>query len=258
MFGIDVSEFQGTIQWDRVKPQIGFAILRLGWMGKPGSHKLDAKFERNYQECKRLGIPVGVYVYCYSADTNAAVAGAEWTLQVLSGRTLELPVFIDMEEPKIAPLGRSALTQITISFCERIRQGGFVPGVYANLNWFNNYLDAATLKSRYFTWIAAYIGGTDRFKGEHDMWQNSGSGRLNGISGNVDTDYLYTSFSGKADPPAPQPAPAPVPGQQTYTVQPGDTLSEIALRFHTTVAALVEKNGIADPNLIYVGQNLII
>lgn len=272
MFGIDVSEYQGDINWNLVKPQIDFAILRLGWMGRAGSHKLDAKFQRNYAECKRLDIPIGVYVYCYSSEPNAALAGAEWTLQNLSGKSLELPAFIDMEEQRIASQGRQTLTQISVAFCERIRQGGFTPGVYANLNWYNNYLDKETLKSRYFTWIAAYSSGTDRFKGEYDMWQNSQSGRVNGISGPVDTDFLYAAFpgmSGGQDVPQPEPSgesgdpyaggpDTPQPERRVYMVQPGDTLSAIALRFGTTVEALVEKNGIGNPDLIYAGQELIV
>ena len=262
MFGIDVSEFQGNISWERVKPHIGFAILRLGWIGKPGSHYLDAKFQRNYEECKRLGIPIGVYVYCYSVDGSAAAAGAEWTLQVLSGKTLELPVFLDMEDPKIGPLGKNTLTQITVSFCDKIQQGGFAAGVYALWFWYNNYLDLGRIKGRYYTWVAHVRSGTDLYKGQHDLWQNSASGRIDGISGNVDTDYLYSGFTNgnippqPAPQPQPHPAPAPSPSEQTYVVQPGDTLSAIALRFHTTVQALAEKNGIANPNLIIAGQKL--
>lgn len=253
MFGIDVSEHNGNINWDLAKPHIGFAILRLGWMGRAGVHKLDARFQRNYAECRRLGIPIGVYVYCYSGEPAGALAGAEWTLQNLSGKSLELPVFIDMEEQSIASQGRRTLTQISVAFCERIRQGGFIPGVYANLNWYNNYLDKETLKGLYFTWIAAYSGGTDRFKGEYDMWQNSDTGRVNGISGPVDTDLLYAALPGRSGGPD-----VPQPERRVYVVRPGDTLSAIALRFGATVEALVEKNGIADPNLIYAGQELIL
>ncbi len=294
MFGIDVSAYQGAIRWDLVKPQIDFAILRLGWIGRPGSRSLDDQFERSYRECKRLGIPIGVYVYCYSAEPSAASAGAEWALSVLSGKTLELPVFIDMEEARIAHLGRQTLTQIAVAFCNVIQNGGFTPGVYANLNWYNNYLNKDLLKSRYFTWIAVYSKGTDRFKGEYDMWQNSDSGRINGISGPVDTDYLYSGFTGGSKPqpepqpapqpnpqPAPQPAPQPDPyadsrpapqpepqtdpyadpkpeRPKTYIVQPGDTLSGIAARFHTTVKALAEKNNIKNPDYIQAGQKLIL
>lgn len=262
MFGIDVSEFQGNISWEKVKPQIGFAILRLGWIGNGGSHYLDAKFQRNYEECKRLGIPIGVYVYNYSVDGNAAGVGAEWVLQVLSGKTLELPVFLDMEDPKIGPLGRNTLTQITVSFCDKIIQGGFAAGVYALWFWYNKLLDLGKIKGKYYTWVAHVRFGTNLYMGQHDLWQNSASGRIDGISVAVDTDYLYSSFTGGSIAPQPQPAPQPkpvspiLPTEQTYVVQLGDTLSSLAVRFHTTVQALAEKNGIANPNLIKVGQKL--
>ncbi len=268
MFGIDVSEFQGNISWEKVKPQIEFAILRLGWIEKPGNHHLDAKFQRNYEACKRLGIPIGAYVYNYSTDGNAAVAGAEWTLQELSGKTLELPVFLDMEDPKIRPLGRNTLTQIAVSFCDRIRQGGFAAGVYALWFWYNNLLDLGKIKGQNYTWVAHVRSGTDRYKGQHDLWQNSASGRIDGISVAVDTDFLYSSFTGgsvasqpQPQPkpqlqPKPKPAPQSAPSGQTYVVRPGDTLSSIAVRFHTTVQALAKKNGIANPNVIFVGQKL--
>ena len=97
-FGIDVSEHQGTINWDSVKSQISFAILRLGWIGNKNNHTIDKQFERNYSECKRLGIPVGVYLYNYCNCEDTAKAGANWALQHLQGKALELPVYIDMED----------------------------------------------------------------------------------------------------------------------------------------------------------------
>lgn len=259
MFGIDVSEFQGSINWARVKPNIDFAVLRLGWIGKPGSHKLDAQFDRNYQECTHLGIPVGVYVYCYSTETNAAESGAKWTLQVLNGKRLALPVIIDMEEPKLISQGRDALTRITISFNEAIRQGGHVPGVYASLSWYTHQLDKERLRSKYFTWIAAYSAGATRFQGEHDMWQNSDKGRIDGISTFVDTDYLYTGFPVKDTQSDMQTLTIEhITAQHIYIVQPGDTLSSIAVRFNTSEAALAAKNGISAPNLLQPGRKLIL
>ena len=191
MFGIDVSEHKGKINWDSVKSQIDFAILRLGWIGNKSNHTLDKEFERNYSECKRLGIPVGVYVYCYCNCEDTAKAGAEWTLQHLSGKTLELPVYIDMEDSSIAGLGKEKLTNICIAFNTVIENAGLWAGVYANANWFNNYLNKDTIKSKYTTWIAHYTSGIDKYKGEYDMWQNSSSGKINGISSNTDTNYMY-------------------------------------------------------------------
>ena len=191
MFGIDVSTFQGNIDWDKVKSQISFAILRLGWIGNKNNHTLDTKFERNYSECKRLGIPVGVYVYCYSNCEDTAKAGAEWTLQQLNGKSLELPVYLDMEDSSIANLEKDKLTNICIAFNTVIENAGLWAGVYANKDWFDNKLNKDTIKSKYTTWIAHYTSGTNKYQGEYDIWQNSSSGKINGISGNTDTNYMY-------------------------------------------------------------------
>lgn len=191
MYGIDVSQHQGSIKWDSVKGNIDFAILRLGWIGNKNNHTLDTQFERNYSECKRLGIPVGVYIYCYSSNIESAKSGANWTVQKLNGKTLELPVYIDMEDNSIASQGKDVLTNICFEFNSILEKAGFWAGVYANRNWFDNYLHKENIKARFTTWIATYTSGTDKYKGEYDMWQNSSSGKVNGITGNVDTNYLY-------------------------------------------------------------------
>lgn len=191
-FGIDVSQHQGIIDWDKVKENINFAILRLSWIGNKNNHTLDTQFERNYSECKRLGIPVGVYVYCYCNNTETAKAGANWTVEKLKGKSLDLPVYIDMEDSSIAGVGKTGLTNICIAFNSIIEQAGYWAGVYANANWFNNYLNKDEIKKKYTTWIAHYgLSGTDKYKGEYDIWQNSSSGKVSGINGNVDTNYMH-------------------------------------------------------------------
>ena len=191
MFGIDVSEHNGIINWDLVKSQVNFAILRLGWIGNKDNHTLDKQFEKNYAECKRLGIPAGVYVYCYCNSEETAKAGANWTMKMLQGKNIELPVYLDMEDDTVKYCGRDKLTNMCIAFNTIIEQSGKWAGVYANQNWFNNYLNKEELKRRYTCWIASYKNGVDCYKGEYDIWQNSSSGRINGISGNVDTNYMY-------------------------------------------------------------------
>jgi len=191
MFGIDVSEHNGIINWELVKDNINFVILRLGWIGNKNNHTLDKQFERNYNECKRLGIPVGIYVYNYCNSEETVKSGAEWTMKMLQGKNIELPVYIDMEDNSIANCGRDKLTNICIAFNSIIEQNGLWAGVYANENWFNNYLNKEEIKRRYTTWIASYKSGTDCYKGEYDIWQNSSKGQVNGINGNVDTNYMY-------------------------------------------------------------------
>lgn len=191
MFGIDVSQHQDEINWDKVKSQIDFAILRLGWIGNKENHTLDTQFERNYSECKRLGIPVGVYVYCYSNCEETAKSGANWTVEKLQGKSLELPIYIDMEDNSIAGQGKDVLTNICIAFNSIIEANGRWAGVYANRNWYDNFLNKDEIKRRYTTWIATYIDAVDKYKGEYDIWQNSSKGRIDGITGCVDTNYMY-------------------------------------------------------------------
>ncbi len=190
-FGIDVSQHNGKINWDEVKNQIDFAILRLGWIGNKENHTTDVQFERNYTECKRLGIPVGVYVYCYANNDNAAISGANWAIKSLSGKSFELPVYIDMEDSSISNLSKDLLTNICISFNSIIEANNMWAGVYANLDWFENHLNKDIIKSKYTTWIAHYTSGNNKHQGEYDIWQNSSSGILSGINSKVDTNYMY-------------------------------------------------------------------
>lgn len=194
MKGIDVSQWQGSINWDKVKSQIDFAILRLGWISSKGKHTLDSQFERNYSECKRLRIPIGIYVYNYANTEDMAKNGANWTIQKLNGKTLELPVYIDMEDKTIVGLGKDKLTNICIAFNTIIEGSKRWAGVYANLNWFNNYLNKDVIKAKYTTWIAHYGVNEDKYKGVYDMLQYSSTGKVNGINGNVDMNILYRNL----------------------------------------------------------------
>ena len=190
-FGIDVSEWQGKINWDVAKKHIDYAILRLGWVGNKNNHTLDKYFERNYAECKRLGIPVGVYVYCYSSSVETIKKGAEWTVEKLKNKTLDLPVYIDMEDNTIASKGKQVLTDMCIAYNEIIEKAGFWAGVYANKNWFENYLDKEKLGNRFTCWLAQYSSAYTLNMNNIDIWQYSSSGKVDGIAGNVDVNYMY-------------------------------------------------------------------
>ena len=263
MLGIDVSEHNGRINWDVVKGRISFAILRLGWIGNKNNHTLDTQFERNYNECKRLGIPVGVYVYNYCINDDTARSGAEWTVNKLQGKILELPVYIDMEDSSGTVLGKEINTNMCIAFNSVIEASGRWAGVYANLNWFNNYLNKDIIKAKYTTWIAHYGVNPYKYEGQYDMLQYTSDGKVEGIGGNVDTNEMYRNLiaeiSGSGNTPTPTPEPQPQVQPQpvqdnTYIVKSGDTLSGIASQYGTTYQELAAYNNIANPNLIYVGQ----
>lgn len=98
--GIDVSGFQGTINWEELKANnsIDFAILKLGNIYDNQSNYLDSKFEYNYQKCISLDIPVGIYIYNYCNESANLLKGIEWFLNILQNRKLSLPIFLDMEK----------------------------------------------------------------------------------------------------------------------------------------------------------------
>ncbi len=186
--GIDVSSYQGEINWNVVKSNVDFAILRVGY-GMYNSQK-DKQFERNYAECKRLGIPVGVYHYSYAKNVEQARKEANLTLNWLKDKELQLPVYFDIEDPSQIGLGKENLTNICMEFCSIIEKEGFWAGIYANKYWLTSILNRELLESKYTIWVAQYYNRST-YEGKFDIWQNSSSGRINGIIGNVDTNYMY-------------------------------------------------------------------
>lgn len=196
MKGIDVSEHNGKIDWKKVKSEINFAILRIGWIGNKQNHTLDKTFEYNYNECKKYNIPIGIYVFNYSESEKTAVEGAKWVIDKLKGKTIELPIYIDMENDsgqkhKLSRLGKSILTNIVIAFNTEIEKAGFWAGIYANLDWFTNYLNKDVLKKKYTTWIAHYRVKENKYEGIYDMLQYSSSGKIEGINSKVDLNIMY-------------------------------------------------------------------
>ncbi len=191
--GIDVSEHQGWINWNAVKNsgQVDFAILRVGY-GDNYTFQDDAQWARNVSECERLGIPYGVYIYSYAQSYGQINSEVAHVKRLLSGHKPSYPVYIDMEDSSTLYLGRSTLTQFAKSFCNQINNAGYTAGVYANLNWWNNYLYASQLDN-YDRWVAQY-NSSCWYDGDYSLWQYSSSGRVSGISGNVDMNYCYTNF----------------------------------------------------------------
>lgn len=197
-FGVDLSEHNRSINWSKLSKSVDFVILRVGWVGNKNNHTLDTTFEENYKNAKASGMKVGAYVYMYSNSEATAEAGAAWTIAQLRGKDLDLPVYCDMEDKSIARLGKERLSNITMAFNRAIENAGYYAGIYANLNWFNNYLNA-DIPKRFTSWIAHYTSGTDKYKGQFDMWQNSSSGSVDGVKRRVDTNYLYTDLFTKIE-----------------------------------------------------------
>ena len=196
--GIDVSEHQGWINWDAVKNsgKVDFAILRVGY-GDNYTFQDDKQWARNVSECERLGIPYGVYIYSYAQSSSQINSEVAHVKRLLSGHNPSYPVYIDMEDNSTTYLGRNTLTQFAKSFCQQITNAGYTAGVYANLNWWNNYLYASQLDS-YDRWVAQY-NSSCWYDGDYSLWQYSSSGSVSGISGNVDMNYCYTNFNDASD-----------------------------------------------------------
>lgn len=209
--GIDVSEHNGTVDWQSVKDAgIDFAILRVGFAGDTNGGRLDYFFRRNVSECERLGIPYGVYLYSYARNEDDAQAEVRLMLGALKGHSPTLPVYYDLEEqktnadgsPKWTPFNDpSKLASIAKTFCGQIAAAGYKPGIYANVNWFKNYLtDPCFLSSGWSIWTAQYwyggrydecLGLTPEAPAKYDCWQYSARGSVPGVSGDVDVSYWF-------------------------------------------------------------------
>ena len=195
--GIDVSEHQGRIDWDAVKASgIDFAILRVGFGAPSFGGRIDYQFNRNISECERLGIPYGVYVYSYAFDNQQAADEASMVIDCLSGHNPRLPVYYDLEDKTIIADGRqSGIASRAQTFCNKISSAGYKPGIYANLNWFNNILTDPVFKSGSWDhWIAQY-NSQCHYTGSYSFWQYTSRGKVSGISGNVDMNYAYVDVS---------------------------------------------------------------
>ena len=186
---IDVSEWQGKVDWKKVKAAgVNYAVLRAGF-GREAS-QIDAEFERNYKNAKASGVELGVYWYSYADSVADAQNEAKACLAVLKGKSFELPVFFDMEDSSQTGFGKATLTAMATKFCDIVKKSGYKTGVYANLNWFSNYLDYAALKKKYYIWLAQYHTEPQL---DCDMWQYTSSGKVNGVQGNTDMNIIYSS-----------------------------------------------------------------
>ena len=191
--GIDVSKHQGKIDWEKVKADgIEFAILRAGY-GMYES-QIDPTFEYNYEECKRLGIPVGTYWYTYATNKEEVLKETEVYLKALKGKTTELPNFFDIEyEPSIKALSRQTRTDLCNLFMSEIKKAGYKTGLYCSYDWIKNWLYEKQLLE-YDKWIAQYSSSCSYNDQSLALWQYSSKGKVNGISGNVDMDYCYKNY----------------------------------------------------------------
>ena len=182
---IDVSEHQGTINWDAVKGHIDGAILRCGYGDNIASQD-DKQWKRNADECTRLGIPFGVYIYSYATSDAQARSEAEHVLRLVNGYKLSYPIYLDLEQTGTET---GAIQRANI-FGDIIENAGYLCGVYANTNWWTNYLVGL---ERFVKWVAQY-NSVCTYQGTYDIWQYTSGGSVPGISGNVDMNHCYRDY----------------------------------------------------------------
>ena len=198
-FGIDVSKFNGTIDWNKVaKSGVSFAIIRCGYRGyTQGGLISDEKFATNIKNATAAGVKVGVYFFTQAINEVEAVEEASMALSQVAGYKLAYPIFLDVES---VPAGGRAnnlsveqRTAVCEAFCKTVTNAGYKAGVYANKSWFTNKINASKL-TNYTIWLAQYASSPTYTATRYDMWQYSDAGSINGISGNVDLDLSYVGY----------------------------------------------------------------
>ena len=197
--GIDVSFYQGKIDWAKVKSDgIDFAIIQCGY-GDNDSSQDDPQWKYNVSECERLGIPYGVYLYSYATTTTQAKSEAAHVLRLLNGHNPSYPVYLDMEEDRIKSLNPATKGQLAKTFCDTVSAAGYKVGIYANLDWWDKELtDSVFNNSSWSKWVAQY-NTTCKYSGTYDLWQCTSEGSVAGINGEVDLNFLMGSMLPFAD-----------------------------------------------------------
>lgn len=207
-FGIDVSYHNGTVDYVKeAENSTSFVMIRLGYY-----NHLDTMFWENVKAAAESGMNFGVYLYSYAYDLSEAKIEADFVLDTLSQMPEEydefftLPVAYDMEESKLTQFSKSQLTQQTVYFCDKMNYAGYTPMVYANLNWFNNYLDLSQLVDKgYKLWYANWTDNPDFSRQKQigstgvyaDIWQyQAGEKDENGFDRNIayDLDSLMHKY----------------------------------------------------------------
>nr|DAE87954.1 MAG TPA: hypothetical protein [Caudoviricetes sp.] len=208
---MDVSRYQGVIDWDAVKANgkvDGVMLKTVSTNGRLSKRKdglyIDPTFERNYAECKRVGLPVGVYYYTYATDKQMADAELDLLKTALTGKTFELPISVDVEDNKIKKLSTQELTDLAAYALGTVERWGFYALLYVGLYFAQTelYMGGAALRP-YDVWLAKYPKDQRKTKPEDKpktafafgMWQYTSTARVPGVSTNVDMSHAYKDYA---------------------------------------------------------------
>jgi GH25 family lysozyme M1 (1,4-beta-N-acetylmuramidase) len=193
--GIDVSKWNGDIDWRKVKDAgVEFAIIRAGYRGSvTGSIVVDPYFEYNMKEAASAGVSAGVYFFTQAVNEVEAVEEASAVIELIKKYNIEFPIYIDTEgaggNGRADALDKETRTLVCEAFCRTIENAGYKAGVYASRNWYYNNLETSGLE-RYQIWLAEYRSAP-LYQGYYNMWQYTSKGKIDGIEGNVDLDIFY-------------------------------------------------------------------
>lgn len=204
---IDVSSWQENIDYAKVKNTgVKGVILRCGrtGYGTAKSKQEDSTFKKHYEGFKKVGLPVGAYYYSCAVSEAEAREEANLVLSILKGKQFEYPIYFDTEDNHdikgagCSPvsqysIGKTKLTQVAKAFLETVEKAGYYVGIYASTSWLNNQLDMSQLKN-YDVWVAHYNVSKPSYAGDYGMWQYTSSGKVSGISGDVDCNRVYKDY----------------------------------------------------------------
>jgi len=223
--GIDVSQWQGIIDWSKVAKQVDYAILRIGY-GRSAS-QVDKQFTRNYTEATKNKIPVGGYWYNYAETVDDAKNEAAACIKVLESRKFDYPIFYDIEESAVLKLGKTKVSAIAEAFLSALESAGYKVGIYSMASALNNSIGVATL-NKYDVWVAHVGVNAPAFSKPYTMWQNTWTAKIDGIGGNVDADICYKEYvTAKEDSkPTEKPA-APAKTDADYNKAAEDTIAGV-------------------------------
>lgn len=186
--GIDVSHYQKNIDFSKLKGKVDFVIMQIGY-GRYTS-QIDPYFKRNYEQCKKYGIPCGGYWFSYAVTAEDAKKEAAACLEVIRGKQFDYPIYFDVEGKSL--VGRSGVSAMCKAFCNTLEAAGYFAGIYISRSPAQTMLTSDVAK-RYALWLAEY-GRSCNYGGSYGMWQYSSAGRVSGISGNVDMNICYVDY----------------------------------------------------------------
>ncbi len=191
-WGIDVSQWQGTVNWQAVKDAgVEFAIMRAGY-GRELSQK-DPTFDYNVQQAKAVGIDVGVYWYSYAQTVEDAKREAETCYQIIKDYDYDYPIYFDIEDPSQEYLSTATISAMVDAFCKTLEEKGYYVGVYSSAYFLSSKVYQDVL-SKYAVWVAHFGAAHPAFNGAYGIWQYSSTGRVNGINGDVDLNHGYYNY----------------------------------------------------------------